>query len=150
LVEFPAATKLAAAIDDSETDVPVVSGFPRAARSKDLALLKVDIDKPLQTLSFSDSNKPRIGQPVIAVGNPIGVGTSVSTGSVSAVNHDLMRTPFDNYIQTDASIDPGNSGGPLLDCNGNVVGINTALLSNNKTLGSIGLGFALPSNDVAV
>jgi serine protease Do len=120
-----------------------------AATLVDLALLKVDIDKPLPTLSFADSDKLRIGQPVIAVGNPIGVGTSVSTGSVSAVNRDLMRTPFDDYIQTDASINPGNSGGPLLDCNGNVVGINTALLSNNKTLGSIGLGFALPSNDVA-
>ena len=119
-----------------------------AATLVDLALLKVDVDKPLPTLAFADSDKLRIGQPVIAVGNPIGVGTSVSTGSVSAVNRNLMRTAFDDYIQTDASINPGNSGGPLLDCDGNVVGINTALLSNSTTLGSIGLGFALPSNDV--
>ena len=119
-----------------------------AATLVDLALLKVDVQKPLPSLSFADSDKLQIGQPVIAVGNPIGVGTSVSTGSVSAVNRNLMRTPFDDYIQTDASINPGNSGGPLLDCDGNVVGINTALLSNNTTLGSIGLGFALPANDV--
>ncbi len=119
-----------------------------AATLVDLALLKVDVHKPLPTLSFADSDKLQIGQSVIAVGNPIGVGTSVSTGSVSAVNRNLMRTPFDDYIQTDASINPGNSGGPLLDCDGNVVGINTALMSNSKTLGSIGLGFALPSNDV--
>jgi serine protease Do len=119
-----------------------------AAALVDLALLKVDVNDPLPTLSFADSDKLKIGQPVIAVGNPIGVGTSISTGSVSAVNRDLMRTPFDRYIQTDASMNPGNSGGPLLDCNGNVVGINTALLSNNKTLGSIGVGFALPSNTV--
>ena len=119
-----------------------------AAALVDLALLKVEVHKPLPALSFADSDKLQIGQPVIAVGNPIGVGTSVSTGSVSAVNRNLMRSPFDDYIQTDASINPGNSGGPLLDCNGNIVGINTALLSNNQTLGSIGLGFALPANDV--
>jgi serine protease Do len=119
-----------------------------AAALADLALLKVDVNKPLPTLSFADSDKLKIGQPVIAIGNPVGVGTSVTTGSVSAVNRNLMHTPFDSYIQTDASINPGNSGGPLLDCNGNVVGINTALLSNNKTLGSIGVGFSLPSNDV--
>lgn len=129
-----------------ETQAPAY--LVAAATLMDLALLKVDADRPLPTLSFADSDKLRIGQPVIAVGNPVGVGTSVSTGSVSAVNRDLMRTPFDDYIQTDASINPGNSGGPLLDCNGNVVGINTALLSNSKSLGSIGLGFALPSNDV--
>jgi len=131
---------------EDKTQVP--AHLVAAATLIDLALLKVDVDKPLPTLSFADSDKLQIGQPVIAVGNPIGVGTSVSTGSVSAVNRNLMRTPFDDYIQTDASINPGNSGGPLLDCNGNVVGINTALLSNNTTLGSIGLGFALPSNDV--
>jgi serine protease Do len=114
----------------------------------DLALLKVEVHKPLPALSFADSDKLQIGQPVIAVGNPIGVGTLVSTGSVSAVNRDLMRSPFDDFIQTDASINSGNSGGPLLDRNGDIVGINTALLSNNRTLGSIGLGFALPANDV--
>lgn len=119
-----------------------------AAALVDLALLKVDMPHPLPTLRFGDSDALRPGQPVIAVGNPIGLGTSVSTGVVSGLNRDLMRTPFDDFIQTDASINPGNSGGPLLNCAGEVIGVNTALLSNSKVLGSIGLGFAMPSNDV--
>jgi serine protease Do len=82
------------------------------------------------------------------VGNPLGLGTSVSTGVVSGLDRDLMRSPFDDYIQTDASINPGNSGGPLLDCSGKIIGVDTALLSNSKVLGSIGIGFAQPSNDV--
>ena len=120
-----------------------------AASLVDLALIKVDVPRPLPTLRFANSETLKLGQPVIAVGNPLGLGTSVSTGVVSAVNRDLMRTPFDDFIQTDASINPGNSGGPLLDCAGEMVGVNSALLSNNKILGSIGLGFALPSNDAA-
>ena len=121
-----------------------------SAALQDIALLKVDVPRKLPTLSFGDSDALRVGQPVIAIGNPINVGTSVSTGSVSAVNRNLMRTPFDDYVQTDAAINPGNSGGPLLDCSGKVVGINTALLSNNPAQGSIGLGFALPSNDAKI
>lgn len=119
-----------------------------AASLIDLALLKVDVGRKLPALSFADSDQLRIGQPVIAIGNPIGVGTSVSTGVVSAINRNLMRSPFDDYIQTDASINPGNSGGPLIDCKGSIVGIDTALLSNSTVLGSIGIGFALPSDDV--
>jgi serine protease Do len=118
-----------------------------AANLVDLALLKVDIPRPLPVLQFGNSDNLRLGQPVIAVGNPLGLGTSISTGVVSAVNRNLMRTPLDDFIQTDASINPGNSGGPLLDCSGQMVGVNTALVSNIKQLGSIGLGFALPSND---
>lgn len=114
----------------------------------DLALLKVDLPKPLPTLQFGDSDAMKLGQPVIAIGNPLGLGTSISTGVVSAVNRDLMRSPFDDFIQTDATINPGNSGGPLLNCQGQIIGVNSALLSNSKLLGSIGLGFALPSNDV--
>jgi len=114
----------------------------------DLALLKVEVPTPLPVVKFADSDALRIGQPAIAVGNPLGLGTSVSTGVVSALNRDLMRSPFDDYVQTDASINPGNSGGALLNCAGELIGINTALVSNNKLLGSIGLGFALPSNDV--
>jgi serine protease Do len=106
-----------------------------SAALQDIALLKVDVPRKLPTLSFGDSDALRVGQPVIAIGNPINVGTSVSTGSVSAVNRNLMRTPFDDYVQTDAAINPGNSGGPLLDCSGKVVGINTALLSNNPAQG---------------
>ena len=116
----------------------------------DFALLKVKVGKPLPTLRYADSDDVRIGEPVVAIGNPLGLGTSVSSGVISALDRNLMRSPLDNYIQTDASINPGNSGGPLLDCSGEVVGINTALLSNSKVLGSIGIGFALPSNDAAL
>jgi len=119
-----------------------------AAAVTDLAVLKVNVPGPLPILTFGNSDALKIGQPAIAVGNPLGIGTSVSAGVISGVNRNLMRTPFDDYVQTDASINPGNSGGPLLDCSGQIVGINTALLSNNRTLGSIGLGFALPANDV--
>jgi serine protease Do len=114
----------------------------------DIAVIKVNVPRPLPTLEFADSDKVQVADPVIAVGNPLGIGTSVSTGVVSGLDRDLMRSPFDDFIQTDATINPGNSGGPLLDCDGKVIGIDTALLSNNKTLGSIGLGFAMPSNDV--
>jgi serine protease Do len=116
----------------------------------DLAVLKVPPQQqPLPTLTFANSDEIEVGQPVIAVGNPLGIGTSVSSGVVSAVNRDLMRTPFDDFIQTDASINPGNSGGPLLDCSGQVIGINTALVTNTPTLSSMGLGFSMPSNDVS-
>ncbi|HVC63448.1 MAG TPA: trypsin-like peptidase domain-containing protein [Acetobacteraceae bacterium] len=120
-----------------------------AAELVDLALLKVTVPKPLPTLSFANSDAVRVGQPVIAVGNPLGLGTSVSTGVVSALNRDLMSSPFDDFIQTDASINPGNSGGPLLNCAGKIVGIDSDLVSNNPLLSSIGLGFAMPSNDVS-
>ena len=129
-----------------KTQVP--AHLVAAAALDDIALIKVDVPRKLPTLQFADSDALRVGQPVIAIGNPIGVGTTVSTGSISAVNRNLMRTPFDDYIQTDAAINPGNSGGPLLDCSGKVVGMNSALLSNNPAQGSIGLGFALPSNGV--
>ena len=121
-----------------------------ASSVSDFALLKVNIDKPLPTLRYADSDTVQLGQPVIAIGNPLGLGTSISTGVISAVNRNLMKTPVDDFIQTDASINPGNSGGPLIDCSGEVVGINTALLSNNSVLGSIGIGFALPSNCAAI
>jgi serine protease Do len=114
----------------------------------DLAVLKVNAPQPLPALHFGNSDHLALGEPVIAIGNPLGIGTSVSTGVVSGLDRNLMRTPFDDYIQTDATINPGNSGGPLIDCAGNIIGVNTALMSNNKVLGSIGIGFALPSNDV--
>ena len=116
----------------------------------DFALLKVNVGHTLPVLQFADSDQAQLGQRVIAVGNPLGLGTSVSSGVVSGEGRDLMKTPIDEFIQTDASINPGNSGGPLLQCDGKVVGVNTALLSNNNVLGSIGIGFALPSNDVAI
>ncbi|MBS7697946.1 MULTISPECIES: DegQ family serine endoprotease [unclassified Chelatococcus] len=110
----------------------------------DLAVLKVKPDKPLKAVKFGDSDKLRIGDWVIAIGNPFGLGGSVSAGIVSAHNRNIDQGPYDNYIQTDAAINRGNSGGPLFNMAGEVVGINTAILS--PTGGSVGIGFAVPSS----
>jgi serine protease Do len=110
----------------------------------DLAVLKVKSDKPLPYVEFEDANKVKVGQPVMAVGNPFGLGGTVTTGIVSARGRDIQSGPFDDYIQTDAAINRGNSGGPLFDMDGKVIGINTAIFS--PTGGSIGLGFAIPSS----
>jgi len=110
----------------------------------DIALLKVESSKPLPYVSFGDAGKVRVGQPVMAVGNPFGLGGTVTTGIVSARGRDIQSGPFDDYIQTDAAINRGNSGGPLFDMNGNVIGINTAIFSPSG--GSVGLGFAIPSS----
>ena len=134
---------------DLPEPVEVPAQLYAAAVEIDLAVLKVNLPNPLPTVQFGNSDALEMGQRVIAIGNPLGVGTSVSTGVISGQNRDLMRTPFDDYLQTDASINPGNSGGPLFDCSGQVIGVDTYLLSNNSQLGSIGLGFALPSNDVS-
>ncbi|MDJ1158574.1 DegQ family serine endoprotease [Chelatococcus sp. SYSU_G07232] len=110
----------------------------------DLAVLRVKPDKPLKAVKFGDSDKLRIGDWVIAIGNPFGLGGSVSAGIVSARNRNIDQGPYDNYIQTDAAINKGNSGGPLFNMNGEVVGINTAILSPSG--GSVGIGFAVPSS----
>ena len=110
----------------------------------DLAVIRVKPDKPLQTVSFGDSDVLRIGDWVIAIGNPFGLGGSVSLGIVSARNRDINAGPYDDFIQTDAAINKGNSGGPLFGLNGEVVGINTAIFS--PTGGSVGIGFSVPSN----
>jgi serine protease Do len=110
----------------------------------DLAVLKVESDKPLPYVQFGDPAKVRVGQPVMAVGNPFGLGGTVTTGIVSARGRDIQSGPFDDYIQTDAAINRGNSGGPLFDMDGKVIGINTAIFS--PTGGSIGLGFAIPAS----
>ncbi|HEV2511051.1 Do family serine endopeptidase [Bosea sp. (in: a-proteobacteria)] len=110
----------------------------------DLALLRVKHDKPLPFVKFGDSDKMRIGDPVMAIGNPFGLGGSVSSGIVSARNRDINQGPYDTYIQTDAAINKGNSGGPLFNMAGEVIGINTAILS--PTGGSVGIGFAVPSS----
>src|SRR5579883_586966 len=93
----------------------------------DVAVLKVKTDKPLKAVKFGDSDKMRVGDWVIAVGNPFGLGGSVTAGIVSARNRDIDSGPYDNYIQTDAAINKGNSGGPLFDMDGEVIGINTAI-----------------------
>jgi len=115
----------------------------------DIALLKIDAGHPLPTLALADSGRVRVGQPVLAIGNPLGVGTSLSAGIVSGLSRDLVKTPFDDYVQTDAAINHGNSGGPLIDTAGEVVGLNTILLTNKPDEGSNGLGFAISSNVVA-
>jgi serine protease Do len=109
----------------------------------DIALLRVKPDKPLKAVKFGDSEKLRLGEWVIAIGNPFSLGGSVTAGIVSARNRDINSGPYDNYIQTDAAINRGNSGGPLFNLDGEVVGINTAIISPSG--GSIGIGFSVPS-----
>ena len=109
----------------------------------DLALLRVKPTKPLKAVKFGDSEKLRLGEWVIAIGNPFSLGGSVTAGIVSARNRDIQSGPYDNYIQTDAAINRGNSGGPLFNLNGEVIGVNTAIISPSG--GSIGIGFAVPS-----
>jgi len=110
----------------------------------DLAVLKIKADKPLPTVKWGDSDKLMTGDQVLAIGNPFGIGTTVTAGIVSARGRDLHSGPFDDFIQIDAPINHGNSGGPLVDVNGNVIGINTAIYSPNG--GSVGVGFAIPSD----
>ena len=110
----------------------------------DLALLKVESKKPLKFVEFADSDKARVGHSVIAIGNPFGLGGTVTSGIISAFNRDINSGPYDSFIQTDASINKGNSGGPLFTINGKVVGINSAIFS--PTGGSVGIGFSIPSN----
>jgi serine protease Do len=112
----------------------------------DVAVLRVKSDKPLKTVKFGDSDKMRVGEGVMAVGNPFGLGETVTAGIVSARNRNIDSGPYDNFIQTDASINKGNSGGPLFNMAGEVIGINTAILSPSG--GSIGIGFATPSDTV--
>ena len=113
----------------------------------DIALVRVKPDKPLKAVQFGDSDKLRLGEWVVAIGNPFSLGGTVTAGIVSARNRDINSGPYDNYIQTDAAINRGNSGGPLFNLEGEVVGVNTLIIS--PTGGSIGLGFAVPSKTVA-
>jgi serine protease Do len=125
--------------DDSEYEANIVGTDEKT----DLALLKIDADKPLQAVKFGDSDASRVGDWVIAIGNPFGLGGSVSAGIISARSRSINSGPFDDFIQTDAAINRGNSGGPLFNTNGEVIGINTAIFST--TGGNIGIGFAVPS-----
>ncbi len=125
-----------------ELEAKVIGTDPKT----DIALLKVGADKPLPFVSFGDSDTARVGDWVVAMGNPLGQGFSVSAGIVSARNRALSGT-YDDYIQTDAAINRGNSGGPLFNMDGQVIGVNTAILSPNG--GSIGIGFSMASNVVS-
>jgi len=111
----------------------------------DLAVLKVEAKKPLPFVQFGDSDKSRVGDWVLAIGNPFGLGGSVTAGIISARGRDIQQGPYDDFIQTDAPINRGNSGGPLFNLAGDVVGINTAIYSPSG--GSIGIGFAIPSSE---
>lgn len=110
----------------------------------DLAVLRVKPDKPLKSVKFGNSDKARLGDWVIAIGNPFGLGGSVTAGIVSARNRDISDNSYGQYIQTDAAINKGNSGGPLFNMQGEVIGVNTAILSPSG--GSIGIGFSVPSD----
>jgi serine protease Do len=110
----------------------------------DLALIKIKVDKPIEAARFGDSDKLRVGDWVVAIGNPFGLGNTLTAGVVSAKGRVIGAGPYDNFIQTDASINPGNSGGPLFNLDGEVVGINTAIFTQGA--GNIGIGFAIPIN----
>lgn len=109
----------------------------------DLAVLKVKTEKKLTAVQFGDSDVLRVGDWIVAIGNPFGLGGTVTAGIVSARQRDIQAGPYDDFIQTDASINRGNSGGPMFDLNGKVIGINTAIFSPSG--GSVGIGFAIPS-----
>jgi serine protease Do len=110
----------------------------------DLALLRVKPSKPLPAAKFGNSDKARVGDWVMAIGNPFGLGSTVTAGIVSARNRDINAGPYDDFIQTDAPINRGNSGGPLFDMDGTVIGVNSAIFS--PTGGSVGIGFSIPAN----
>ena len=111
----------------------------------DLAVLQIESQENFVPVSFGDSDKARVGDWVIAIGNPFGFGGTVTSGIISSRNRDIGLTRYDDFIQTDASINQGNSGGPLFDLDGKVIGINTAIIAPGSS-GSIGIGFAIPSN----
>jgi serine protease Do len=125
--------------NDTKLDAEVIGHDPKT----DVALLKVKSDKKLPFVKFGDSDKSRVGDWVIAIGNPFGLGGTVTAGIISARARNINAGPFDDFIQTDASINRGNSGGPLFNLEGEVIGINTAIFSPSG--GSIGIGFAAPS-----
>nr|WP_235003752.1 Do family serine endopeptidase [Jhaorihella thermophila] len=128
--------------DGTRLDARVIGTDPLT----DIALLKVEADKPLPTVEFGSSAEMLPGDEVIAMGSPFGLGGTVTAGIVSAKNRDIHSGPYDAYIQTDAAINRGNSGGPLFNTEGKVIGVNTAIFSPDG--GSVGIGFAIPSDIV--
>jgi|TARA_B100001093_G_scaffold94611_1_gene86781 serine protease Do len=128
-------------VGSKEYKAKVIGADPYA----DLAVLKMQTKDVFTPVSFGDSDKARVGDWVVAIGNPFGLGGTVTAGIISARNRDINLTRYDDFIQTDASINQGNSGGPLFNLNGEVVGINTAIIAPGQA-GSIGIGFAIPSN----
>ena len=129
--------------DDKEYSAKIIGSDPLS----DIAVLQIDSNDKFTPVKFGNSDKARIGDWVIAIGNPFGLGGTVTAGIISARNRSIGLTRYEDYIQTDASINQGNSGGPLFDMDGNVIGINTAILGQS---GSIGIGFAIPSNSAEI
>ncbi len=134
------ADKITVKLNDGNEYLATVLGHDAKT---DLALLKIKANKALPYISFGDSDKARVGDWVIAVGNPFGFGESFTAGIISARGRDIQSGPYDDFIQIDAPINKGNSGGPLLNMSGEVIGINTAIYSPNG--GNVGIGFAVPS-----
>ena len=126
--------------DDSKHPAKIVGRDVKT----DLALLKIDTDKPLPFVTWGDSDAAKVGDWILAIGNPFGLGGTVTTGIISARGRDIHSGPFDDFLQLDAAINRGNSGGPTFTQQGQVIGINTAIYSPNG--GSVGIGFAIPSN----
>ena len=132
-------------VNSKEFKAKVIGADPYA----DLAVLKIESKENFVPVKFGDSDKARVGEWVVAIGNPFGLGGTVTSGIISARNRDIGMTRYDDFIQTDASINQGNSGGPLFNLNGEVIGINTAIIAPGQS-GSIGIGFAIPSNAASI
>ena len=128
-------------VGDKEYKAEVVGSDPYM----DIAVLKMKTKEKFNTVKFGDSDKARVGDWAVAIGNPFGLGGTVTAGIISARNRDINLTRYDDFIQTDASINQGNSGGPLFNLEGEVIGINTAIIAPGQS-GSIGIGFAIPAN----
>lgn len=126
--------------DGNRLDAKLVGRDPKT----DLALLKVPGDKPFPALHFGDSDHARVGDWVLAIGNPFGLGGTATAGIISARGRDIQSGPYDDYLQIDAPINSGNSGGPVVDADGDVIGVNTAIYSPNG--GNVGIGFAIPAS----
>lgn len=138
------ADEIVVTLDDGSQHQAEVVGIDRKT---DLALLTIETEQPLPFVTFGDSDAMRVGDWVIAIGNPFGLGGTATTGIVSARGRDLRNGPFDDFLQIDAPINHGNSGGPLFDTQGRVIGVNTAIFSPNG--GNVGIGFAIPVSQVA-
>ena len=131
-------------VNNKEYEAKVIGSDPYS----DVAVLKIQSSDSFKVVEFGDSDKARVGDWVVAIGNPFGLGGTVTSGIISARNRDINLTRYDDFIQTDASINQGNSGGPLFNMNGDVIGINTAIISPSGT--NSGIGFAIPANAAAI
>ena len=128
-------------VGEKEYEAKVIGADPYM----DIAVIKMETKDKFKPVSFGDSSKARVGDWVVAIGNPFGLGGTVTSGIISARNRQIGLTRYEDFIQTDASINQGNSGGPLFNLKGEVIGVNTAIIAPGQS-GSIGIGFAIPAN----